>query len=86
MKEEEEEEEVEPITKELTKAPVKSEINGETPKPILASTLIRCSRSNGCGRSRQNLSEVYDYYKAKSFVYHISFFVTLELTFANTNL
>jgi hypothetical protein len=57
VKEEEEEEEVEPITKELTKAPVKSEINGETPKPILASTLIRCSRSNGCGRSRQNLSE-----------------------------
>ncbi|XP_010477168.1 PREDICTED: uncharacterized protein LOC104756295 [Camelina sativa] len=54
--EDEEEEEVQPITKELTKAPVKSEMNGETPKPNLVST-IRCSRSNGCGRSRQNLSE-----------------------------
>ncbi|CAH8252858.1 unnamed protein product [Arabidopsis lyrata] len=49
---EEEEEEVQPITK----APVKTEMNGETPKLNLASTL-RCSRSNGCGRSRQNLSE-----------------------------
>ena len=69
VKEEEEEEEVQPITKELTKAPVKSEINGEAPKPILASTLIRCSRSNGCGRSRQNLSEVYDYNKFKTFLF-----------------
>lgn len=51
---EEEEEEVQPITK----APVKTEMNGETPKLNLASTL-RCSRSNGCGRSRQNLSEVW---------------------------
>ncbi|CAH2036807.1 unnamed protein product [Thlaspi arvense] len=52
----EEEEEVQPISRELTKVPVKTEINGETPKPNLASTL-RCSRSSGCGRSRQNLSE-----------------------------
>lgn len=50
-------EEFQTITKELNKAPVKSEMNGVTYKPNLAST-IRCSRSNGCGRSRQNLSEV----------------------------
>lgn len=53
-----EEEEVEPISRGLVEVAVKTEINGETPKPNLASTTIRCSRSNGCGRSRQNLSEV----------------------------
>ncbi|KAH0868801.1 hypothetical protein HID58_075823, partial [Brassica napus] len=34
---------------------VKTETNGETPKPNLAPTLR--GRSSGCGRSRQNLSE-----------------------------
>ncbi|CAN7042054.1 unnamed protein product, partial [Brassica oleracea var. botrytis] len=49
-------EEVEPISREVTEVPVKTETNGETPKPNLASTL-RCNRPSGCGRSRQNLSE-----------------------------
>lgn len=69
---EEEEEEVQPITKELTKAPVKTEMNGETPKLNLASTL-RCSRSNGCGRSRQNLSEVW-LQEVQKFSILVSFF------------
>ncbi|CAH8391088.1 unnamed protein product [Eruca vesicaria subsp. sativa] len=54
--EEEEDEEVHTVTTELTIVPVKAETNGETPKPNLAPTL-RCNRSSGCGRSRQNLSE-----------------------------
>lgn len=53
---EEEEDQVQPISRQATKVPVKTDIDGETPKPNLASNL-RC-RSNGCGRSRQNLSEV----------------------------
>lgn len=59
MKEEgegEEEEEAQPISRQVTKVAVKTDIDGETPKPNLASNQ-RC-RSNGCGRSRQNLSEV----------------------------
>ncbi|KAL0799801.1 hypothetical protein Bca101_054976 [Brassica carinata] len=56
VKGEEENEEVQPITTELTIVPVKTETNGETPKPNLAPTL-RCNRPSGCGRSRQNLSE-----------------------------
>lgn len=44
----EEEEEVQPISRELIKVAVKT---GQTPKPN------QC-RSSGCGRSRQNLSEV----------------------------
>uniref|UniRef100_A0A0D3CBJ0 BZIP domain-containing protein n=2 Tax=Brassica oleracea var. oleracea TaxID=109376 RepID=A0A0D3CBJ0_BRAOL len=50
------EEGAEPISREVTEVPVKTETNGETPKPNLASTL-RCNRPSGCGRSRQNLSE-----------------------------
>ncbi|ESQ34853.1 hypothetical protein EUTSA_v10009681mg, partial [Eutrema salsugineum] len=50
-----EEDEVQPITREVTKVPVKTEVTDEIPKPNIASTL-RC-RSSGCGRSRQNLSE-----------------------------
>ncbi|KAF8114370.1 hypothetical protein N665_0039s0129 [Sinapis alba] len=53
--EEEEDGEVQPIATELTIVPVKTETNGDTPKPNLAPTL-RC-RSSGCGRARQNLSE-----------------------------
>ncbi|CAH8385467.1 unnamed protein product [Eruca vesicaria subsp. sativa] len=50
------EEEVEPISREVIEVPVKTETNGEITKPNLASTL-KCNRSSGCGRSRQNLSE-----------------------------
>ncbi|KAL0694908.1 hypothetical protein Bca4012_062088 [Brassica carinata] len=55
----EEEEEVEPICREVTEVPVKkTEMNGETtPKPNLASTLRCNNRPSGCSRSRQNLSE-----------------------------
>lgn len=59
VKEEEEDVVVEPISREVTEVPVKTESNGgETPpKPNLASTLRCNNRPSGCGRSRQNLSE-----------------------------
>ncbi|KAJ0257391.1 Basic-leucine zipper [Hirschfeldia incana] len=55
---EEEEDVVEPISREVTEVAVKTEMNGETTsKPNLGSTLRCNNRPSGCGRSRQNLSE-----------------------------
>lgn len=75
MKEEEEDVVVEPISREVTEVPVKTESNGgETPpKPNLASTLRCNNRPSGCGRSRQNLSEV-RFFLVRGFVVFLFFF------------